>query len=164
MEFVSKRNNNLYVCDQQNRRIQVLSTDLTFKNLFGTYGSANGQFQNPTCAAFDDANNLYVTEYSGHWVQMLTAEGRFLRTFTNKVNGEKMKSPYAIAIDISNTMYVSEKGPHSVSVFTSQGDYITSFGSRGANQGQFSSIYGLSVDQSDSIIVSEYGNGRLQIF
>ena len=157
----NKQNNNLYVCDQSNHRIQVLSTDLTFKNSFGTSGSANGQFQVPLYAAFDDANNLYVTEYSGHRVQVFSADGRFLRTFTNKVNGEKLKSPYAIAIDSSNTVYVSENSPHSVSVFTSQGDYITSFGSQGANEGQ---INGLSVDQSDSIIVSDYNNGRLQIF
>ena len=160
----NKRNNNLYVCDQSNHRIQVLSTDLTFKNSFGTSGCANGQFQDPLCAAFDDANNLYVTDYSGHRVQVFTADGRFLRTFSNKANGEKLKSPWAIAIDSSNTVYVSENGTHSVSVFTSQGDYITSFGSQGANEGQFNIIYGLSVDQSDSVIVSDKNNGRLQIF
>ena len=160
----NKGNNNLYVCEQSNHRIQVLSTDLTFKNSFGTSGSANGQFQYPTCAAFDDANNLYVTDLNGHRVQVFTAAGRFLRTLTNKANGEKLKSPWAIAIDSSNTVYVSENGPHSVSVFSSQGDYITSFGSRGANEGQFNIINGLSVDQSDSIIVSDYSNGRLQIF
>ena len=153
----NKRNNNLYVCDQSNHRILVLSTDLTFKNSFGTRGSANGQFQHPTCAAFDDANNLFVTDLHGHRVQVFTADGLFLRTFTN---GEKLNYPRAIAIDSSNTVYVSKDGTHSVSVFTSQGDYITSFG----GQGQFSSIYGLSVDQSDSIIVSDYSNGRLQIF
>ena len=160
----NKRSNHLYVCDRHNHRIQVLSTDLTFKNSFGTSGRANGQFQYPTCAAFDDANNLYVTDLSGQRVQVFTADGRFLRTFTNKANGEKLKYPWTIAIDSSNTVYVSENGPHSVSVFTSQGDYITSFGSQGANEGQFMNIYGLSVDQSDSIIVSDYSNGRLQIF
>ena len=160
----NNRNNNLYVCDHYNHRIQVLSTDLTFKNSFGTNGSANGQFQHPLCAAFDDANSLYVTDFSGHRVQVFTAKGQFLRTFTNKANGEKLKSPYAITIDSSNTVYASEKGQHSVSVFTSQGDYITSFGGQGANEGQFSSIYGLSVDQSDSIIVSDRSNGRLQIY
>ena len=160
----NKRKNNLYVCDPYNHRVQVLSTDLTFKNSFGSSGSANGQFQYPRYAAFDDANNLYVTDGCGDRVQVFTADGRFLRAFTNKANGEKLKSPYAIAIDSSNTVYVSENGPHSVSVFTSQGDYITSFGSQGASEGQFNTIYGLSVDQSDSIIVSDHNNGRLQIF
>ena len=137
---------------------------MTFKSSFGTKGNGNGQLQHPYNAALDDANNLYVTEWGGHRVQVFTAKGRFLRTFTNKANGEKLKNPWAIAIDSSNTVYVSESGPHSVSVFTSQGDYITSFGKQGAEEGQFSSIWGLSVDRNDSIIVSDYGNGRLQIF
>ena len=160
----NKANNNLYVCDNCNHRIQVLSTDLTFKSSFGTQGNGNGQLQHPYNAALDDANNLYVTENRGHRVQVFTAEGRFLRAFTNKANAEKLNSPWSIAIDSSNTVYVSENGPHSVSVFTSQGDYITSFGKQGAEEGQFSSIYGLTVDRNDSIIVSEVGNGRLQIF
>ena len=160
----NKTNNTLYVCDQSNHRIQVLCTDLTFKSSFGTQGNGNGQFQYPFNAALDDANNLYVTEHSGHRVQVFTAEGRFLRAFTNKANGEKLYSPWAIAIDSSNTVYVSESGPHSVSVFTSQGDYITSFGKQGAEEGQFTNIYGLTVDRNDSIIVSDQGKGRLQIF
>ena len=159
----NKANNALYVCDNCNHRIQVLSTDLTFKRSFGTQGNGNGQLQNPFNAALDDANNLYVTEYGGHRVQVFTAEGRFLRAFTNKANGEKLKNPWAIAIDSSNTVYVSENGPNSVSVFTSQGDYITSFGTQGA-EGQFNIIYGLTVDRNDSIIVSDQGNGRLQIY
>ena len=160
----NKANNALYVCDNGNHRIQVLSTDLTFKSSFGTQGNGNGQFQNPRDAALDDANNLYVTEYYSHRVQVFTAEGRFLRAFTNKAIGEKLKNAWSIAIDSSNTVYVSESGPHSVSVFTSQGDYITSFGKQGAEEGQFTNIYGLTVDRNDSIIVSDQGNGRLQIF
>ena len=160
----SKTSNSLYVCDQYNHRIQVLSTDLTFKSSFGTNGNGNGQFQRPFDAALDDSNNLHVTDNGGHRVQVFNAEGRFLRAFTNKANGEKLKNPWSIAIDSSNTVYVSENGPHSVSVFTSQGDYITSFGTRGAEVGQFNNINGLTADQNDSIIVSDYYNGRVQIY
>ena len=61
-------------------------------------------------------------------------------------------------------MYVSENGPRCVSVFTSQGDYITTFGGEGSEEGQFGGIFGLSVDNSDSIIASDYSNGQLQIY
>ena len=160
----NKTNNNLYVCDQLNGRIQVLTTDLTFVRCFGSYGSGNGKFQYPLYAAFDDANNLYVTDCNNHRVQVFTADGQFLRAFTNKANGEQLQYAYAIAIDSSNTVYVSERDRHCVSEFTSQGEYITSFGTKGAEEGQFNGVYGLSVDQNDSIIVSDYNNGRLQIF
>ena len=160
----NQRNNNLYVCDQCNHRIQVLATDLTFVRCFGSKGSGNGQFQNPVYAAFDDANNLYVTDFNNHRVQVFTADGQFLRAFANKANGEQLKYPLGIAIDSSNTVYVSELDRNCVCVFTSQGEYITSFGTKGAEEGQFSKVYCLRVDQNDSIIVSDINNGRLQIF
>ena len=160
----NQRNNNLYVCDECNNRIQVLSTDLTFVRCFGSKGSGNGQFHNPLQATFDDANNLYVTEHYNHRVQVFTADGQFMRAFTNKANGEQLQCPQAIAIDSSKTVYVSEDGRNCVSMFTSKGEYINSFGTKGADEGQFNGVHGLSVDQNDSIIVSDYYNGRLQIF
>ena len=160
----NQRNNNLYVCDQSNHRIQVLSTDLTFVRCFGSKGSGNGQLQTPKYAIFDDANNLYVTDCANHRLQVFTADGQFLRAFTNKANGEQLQYPFAIAIDSSNTVYVNERDRHCVSMFTSKGEYITSFGTKGAEEGQFNGVYGLSVDQNDSIIVSDINNGRLQIF
>ena len=158
----NQRNNNWYVCDQGNNRIRVLSTD--FVRCFGSKGSGNGQFQNPMYAAFDDANNLYVTDFYNHRVQVVTANGQFLRAFTNKANVEQLRYPLGIAIDSSNTVYVSECDRHCVSVFTAQGEYITSFGTEGAQEGQFNTVYGLSIDENDSIIVSDCNNGRLQIF
>ena len=158
------RDNNLYVADQWNHRIQVLTTGLRFVRCFGTQGSGNGQFAYPVNIAFDDANNLYVTEHSNHRVQVLTTEGQFLRTFSQKANGQQLIRPWAITIDSSNTVYVSENGPYCVSVFTSQGDYITTFGGEGSEEGQFKYIYSLLINNSDSIIVSDCGNGRLQIY
>ena len=160
----TETSNSLYVCDQNNHRIQELTTDLTFKSSFGAYGNGNGQLQYPFNATLDDTNKLYVTDHGGHRVQVFNAEGKFLRTFANKSNGEKLRNPWSIAIDSSNTVYVSEKSSQSVSVFTSQGDYITSFGTQGKEEGRFIGVNGLTVDQNDSIIVSDYSNGRLQIF
>ena len=158
----NEKNSYLYVCDAKNHRIQVLTTDLTFVRCFGRQGSEDGQFQTPMNAAFDDANNLYVTDCDNHRVQVFTADGRFLRAFSNKANGEQLQYPDAIAIDSNNTVYVSERDRHCVSVFTPQGDYINSFGTKGGADGQFDIVKSISVDQNDSIIVSDYKNGRLQ--
>ncbi len=105
-----------------------------------------------------------MTEFANHRVQVFTAEGQFLRTFSQKANGQKLNAPYAIAIDSSDTVYVSENGPHHVSLFTSHGAYITTFGGSGTKERRFKYIYGLSIDRNDSVVVSDQGNGRLQIF
>ena len=153
------RDNNLYVADNCNHRIQVLTIDLKYVRSFGTQGSGNRQFKNPFNIAFDDANNLYVTDHNNRRVQVLTTEGQFLRTFSQKANGQKLYYPWAIAIDSSNTVYVSEHGVSCVSVFTSQGDCITTFGGEGSEEGQFKGIFGLTINNSDSIIASDCGNG-----
>ena len=156
------RDHNLYVADSNNHRIQVLTTDLAFVKKFDKHSSGNRQFQHPTGIAFDNANNLYVTDRENHRVQVLTTEGQFLRTFSKKNNKDVLKEPWAIAIDSSNTVYVSDA--HCISVFTSQGDFISTFGMKGSQEGQFQSVYGLSIDNEDCICVSDYVNGRLQIF
>ncbi len=160
----NRRDNNLYVPDNTNHRIQVLSTDLKFVRSFGTRGIGNGQLQQPLNATFDSANNLYVTDNGNNRVQVFTAEGQFLRAFSQNADDQKLSSPWAIVIDSSDTVYVSEDGPNHVSVFTSQGAYITAFGGKGAKEGQFSGIDGLSIDLNDCIVVSDRDNRRLQIF
>ena len=156
------RDNNLYIGGNFNHRIQVLTTDLKFVRDYGTQDIENGQFRNPIDIAFDDANNLYVTEWGNDCVQVLTTEGQFLRAFSPKSKTNGLRYPWAIAIDSSNTVYVGET--HHVSVFTSQGAYITEFGWEGSEEGQFQNILGLSIDKNDSLIVSDYGNDRLQFY
>ena len=158
------RDNKLYVADQCNHQIKVLTTDLAIVRSFGTKGKEDGQFNLPFDVAFDDDGNLYVTDHHNNRVQVLTTDGRFLRAFSIKKNGQNLIRPWAIAIDSSNTVYVSENGPHCVSVFTSQGDYITTFGGKGKNMGRFETIYGLCVDRDDTIIASDLGNGRMQFY
>ena len=158
------RDNYLYVADQCNHRIQVLTTDLRFVRVFGIKGHRGGEFNLTFNIAFDDTNKLYVTDHFNHRVQVLTTEGQFLRVFSRKADGQQLRYPWAIAIDSSNTVYVSEDGPYCVSVFTSQGDYITTFGGEGSEEGHFQKIYGLYIDDNDTIFASDLNNGRLQIY
>ena len=60
--------------------------------------------------AFNDANNLYVTEWGNHRVQVLTTEGQFLRALSQKINGQQLAYPRAIAIDSNNTECVHIPG------------------------------------------------------
>ena len=158
------RDSNLYVADQWNHRIQVLTTDLRFVRAFGTEGTGSEQFQQPYDVAFNSDDKLYVADYNNSCIQVWTHDGRFLRAFSLKANGEKLTNPRCIAIDDSDTVYVAESGTHCVSVFTSEGGYITTFGGEGSEEGQYTYIYGLSIDHNDSIIVSDRDNGRLQIY
>ena len=156
--------NNLYVTDNRNNRIQVLTTDLKYVRTIGARGSGEGQFHVPTDVAFDDANNLYVTDYCNHRVQVLTTDGHFLRAFSQKAKGQALKNPHTIAIDSSNTVYVREQSSSRVSVFTSQGAYITTFGEEVAEEGKFTDIFGIFVDENDYVVVSDTKSSLMQTF
>ena len=71
---------------------------------------------------------------------------------------------FLLVVVFFHNVYVSENGPHCVSVFTPQGDYITTFGGKGSEEGQFQKIYGLIINDKDTIIASDLENGRLQIY
>ena len=160
----NKTNHLLYVCDQRNHRIQVLTTDLTFVEKFGEKGGNDGQFNCPRNLAFDSDNNLYITDTENNRIQVFTAQGKFLRAFSERGTKKPLERPNAIAIDSSNVVYVSEIGQQCVSMFTSQGEYFATFGQYGNEDGQFISISGLSIDYNDYILVSDCHSNKIQIF
>ena len=160
----NKTDHNLYICDQYNHRIQVITTDLKFVRCFGQEGRGNGQLGRPKYAAFDDSNNLYVTDYVNNRVQVFTADGEFLRIISKKSCDQQLEKPYGIAIDSANIVYVSERGRNCISMLTSEGEFIDSFGEEGKEKGKLCRVYGLSIGENDSLVVSEGGNCRIQIF
>ena len=161
----NRSNSQLYVCDELNNKIHVITTDFELVKNFGAEGEEEGLFKSPMFASFDsEANNLYVADFGNNRVQVFTAEGEFLRAFCEKSNGQRLQQPFAIAIDSSNIVYVSEWESNSISLFTAEGRYIMSFGSSGSKEGEFNKIRGIHIDQHDSIFVSDHKNNRVQIF
>ena len=69
------------VCDCDNHRLQVFTSDLVIVRQSGSPGSGNGQFQYPNDIdiTHDEDGNLYVTDYGNNCVQVLNFSGVFLR-------------------------------------------------------------------------------------
>ena len=154
----NRRDHYLCVCDQGNKRIQVITTDLEFVRYID---EDDALLQEPKYLAFDDSNNIYVTDSasacSNQQVRVFTDKGQFIRTIHHDT---QLKQPYGIAIDSNNIVYVSETSQKRISMFTTDGDFIASFG----EQGQFTEICGLNIGENDSLLVSDKGNNRLLIF
>ena len=73
-----------------------------------------------------------------------------------------VRYPWGIAFCSKGNIVVAERGGHCISIFNSKGEKIKSFGSQGSGNGQFNSPEGVSVDDGDNILVSDYGNNRIQ--
>lgn len=73
---------NLYVTDQGNDRVQIITTSGVFVDKFGSAGSGNGQFGAATgIAVSSDGSKIWVADGTSDRVQVFDSDGVFLATF-----------------------------------------------------------------------------------
>ena len=158
-------NQNLYVVDTGNQRIQVFDATGNFKFTFGRSGSGNGQFSSPRGIAVDSSQNIYVTDTLNNRIQVFDSAGAFKFKFgSNGAGNGQFSSAQGIAVDTSQNIYVADGGNNRIQVFDSAGTFKFTFGNSGTGNGQFSSPHGVAVDSSQNIYVTDTGNNRIQVF
>lgn len=108
------KNGGAWVLDKNYR---VIRTDATEKILssFGSKGSGDGQFDEPTDLAISPSGKIYVSDKGNDSVQIFDAEGKFLKAV------RKLDNPVAIAVDPQDNFYVLEKGNPVISIYSDQG-------------------------------------------
>ena len=161
----NKTDGKLYVSDEQNHRVQVLNTDLTFHRSFGKRGSGKGDFYYPESIVFDLTGNMYVTDFNNQRIQVFTADGAFLCTFGTKGDGPgQLKGPLGVAVSPAGVVFVTEMFGHRISVYKTTGEFIHSFGKQGSKEGEFNQPAGIGIDNDANVIVTDRFNGRIQVF
>ena len=152
---VTLYDNQVYVCDRNNYRIQVFDLDLKFVRSIG-------KFIAPFDVKFDTAGNMYVAEFSNKRVQVLNTSGQFIRAFGQEGEG-KLRQPSGVHI-VDKYVYVSDWIGKCIVVYETSGQFVTSFGRPGQNEGEFSGAYCITSCTDDFIYVCDYWNKRVQIF
>ena len=140
---VAVASDRVFVSDDSNHRVQVLTTDLEPVNRFGL-----GQFYSQQDIAVDSEGMLYVSDGNNHRVQVFTRDGQFVRSFEKKGSGSGvLKYPNGVCV-YSGYVYVAESFRECVSVFTIDGQFVKSFGS-----GFITRPRGVSVDRDGFVYV-----------
>lgn len=116
----------LYVCDGENSRIQILDLDLNFKRSFGTAGTRKGQFSFPSDIDFDASGKIYVVDSRNHRIQVFTPNDQFLFVVGGQYN-KPFITPVSLAIH-KELLYITEYDGHRVSVMSTSGEMVTKFG------------------------------------
>lgn len=138
---------NLYVVDFENARVQKFNSAGQFITLWGSRGSNDGQFQQPTGIAVDSNGDVYVTDLgsSTNRVQKFKGDGTFIKKWgTTGSNPGQFDYPYAIAVDGANDVYVVDTNNRRVQKFTSNGTFLLEWGSSGPEA--FTLPKGIAVD------------------
>ena len=154
-------NNNklLYVIDYDNYRIQVFQQDDTFAFSFGNRGIKPGQlqFQDPARIAIDPNNNVLVTDFVTYCINVFTDRGQFVQTINSH-------TPYAITISPTGYLITGHYVHNNkIRVWSPTYQLINQFGKMGSKQGEFYGVFGISMDSSGTMYVTEWNNKRLQV-
>jgi hypothetical protein len=101
-------------------------------NEWGSFGSGEGKFWNPTGIAVDSTGNVYVADRDNHRIQKFTTDGEFITDWNiwygPLANLEEMRFPSGVAVDTSGNVYVTDRDNYRVVKFTSDGTFLTTWG------------------------------------
>jgi uncharacterized protein (TIGR03663 family) len=138
---------------------------------WGSFGTAEGQFNHPKGIALGVQSDVYVVDSSNHRVQVFNADGRLLRQWGGQGNAPGLfQEPWGIAVDQEGNVYVADTWNHRIQKFDAQGGFLTQWGLFGDTAGAlgatnvFYGPRGIAVDPEGNVLVSDTGNKRILKF
>jgi sugar lactone lactonase YvrE len=109
---------NVYVADQNNNRIQKFTGADTYLGQWGSYGSGDGQFHNPTGVTTDASGDVYVADYGNDRIQKFTGSGAYLAQWGSLGNGNgQFNFPAGVTTDAAGNVYVADYGNNRIQKF-----------------------------------------------
>jgi DNA-binding beta-propeller fold protein YncE len=185
-------NDDLYVVDSRNNRVQKFAKDGRFILSWGAQGSGRGEFQRPWGITVDREGNVYVVDWGNDRVQKFSTEGDYLLSLPSaESSGAALNHPADVAVDSDGDVYVTDWGNMRVQIYDAEGDVLTAlhgdatvfsrWGRRRVEAdspvmdayrriedltplGRFRRPVGIVVDEQDRIIVTDSTRGRLQVY
>jgi sugar lactone lactonase YvrE len=133
--------------------------------MWGSQGSADGQFQFPGDLGVALDGSVYVADTDNHRFQRFTANGDFLGKWGTQGSGNGSFSyPIDVVIATDGSVYVADQGNHRIQRFTASGGFLGKWGGQGSNNGQFRFPTGLAIGPDGSVYVADTHNSRIQRF
>ena len=159
---VTLYDNQVYVCDCNNHRIQVFDLDLNFVRSIGSHGEGRGEIDSPYDVKFDTAENMYVVERGNNRVQVMDTNGQHIRYIFHEVKGKKSQLSSLFIAD--KYVYISDGDHECIAVYETSGKFVTSFGRCGSVEGGFMDPRGINSCVNGFIYVCDHLSDQIQIF
>jgi len=173
---------NVYVGDTFNHRIRKITPAGVVSTLAGSTedfadGAGNtAQFDYPYGVVVNSEGNVYVADAFNHRIRKITPAG-VVSTLAGSTEGfangtgttAQFRNPAGVAVDSSGTVYVADYLNHRIRKITPAG-VVTTFAGTGtpghtdgaSNTAQFNRPYGVAVDSSGTVYVTDYNNHRIR--
>ena len=156
---VSMVNDNIYVCDYNNHRVQIFTEDLSFHSMLGI-----GVIKSPLAVKITK-DNIFVLDESDPCLFVFTSDHMLINRLITRGENKQTQYPADFTIDKGNNILISDLNNQCVLVFSSKGDKIQEIGRKGQGIGEFVKPFGIALDNTGRIVVvCNKDSGCLQIF
>jgi hypothetical protein len=150
----------ILVADSGNHRVQAFDNLGNFISEFGTYGSGDGQFDNPQGLAVDLNGRVIVVDRGNNRLVALSFDGQAFGFLDNFSTG--FSNPTSVAVDSWGNLVVADTGNNRIVMLDPQGNFLTEFNQpNDSYNGPFNAPRGVAVDQNGNLIVADTGNSRV---
>lgn len=137
MGIALDNSSNLYIVDENNYRIQKISTNFAYLSQWGSYGTGNGQFNKPIDVVYESNSSvLFVLDGPNNWsyrVQKFDLNGNYLSQWSVCEGSNNYPSPKSMCADSSGNLFIYETYNKRVFKYSSNGIYYGKFTVSGAN-------------------------------
>ncbi|KAI6661346.1 E3 ubiquitin-protein ligase TRIM71-like [Oopsacas minuta] len=144
---VSDRNSNVYVCDLNNNRVQILTQELNLHSMLGI-----DLFKNP-CDVKVTRDRVLVLDRSDPCMFVFNSDHVLTNRLITRGDGKQTNVPFCFDIDRDYNIIMSDSSNHCVYVFNHEGEQIHKFGKEGQSIGEFYYPFGIALDNTGHIIV-----------
>ena len=156
---VSDRTNNIYVCDWDNHRIQILTEELKYHSMLGI-----DLLRRPRDVKVT-RDRVLVLDQSDPCMFVFNSDHVLTNRLISRGVGKQTNKPLCFDIDRDYNIIMSDLGNHCVYVFNQEGEQIHKFGNRGQGIGEFYHPWGIALDNTGHIVVvCEKDTNCLQFF
>ena len=159
VDVVEDRQENIYVVDQGNNRIEVLDRRGRCVREWGGRGFSPGSFDTPSAITLDPASGaLFVVDFLNHRIQKFDPNGKFLMAIGRLGSGDgEFNKPMDVAVDRSGNIYVADNGNNRIQKFDSAGKFLAQWG-RFARRNR-----GVEINNPVSVAYTDEGYGYLYV-
>ena len=159
---VNRTTGQVVVTENNNNRVQVLNSNMTFSHMFGSYGSGRGQLQCPIDVAVGNEGFVYVADRKYHGndcIQKLTIDGQFVCSFGTE-RFQAGHYPSGVTVDDNDLVYVSDENNY-ISVYMPNGKYKCRIQKHCNKEDNSSVTLGLSFSTSGDLCVCCHNDGKI---
>jgi len=160
---INQTNNDVYVVDKGNNRVEEFNSSGGYIGTFGKKGSGLGELNAPRGIAIAPNGDVWVGDYGNNRITEFSETGEALGSFGSAGTGNgQFEGPDGIAFS-GGTAYVVDVNNERVQEFSLSGEYIAKFGSKGTGNGQYEAPTGIVTEpDSGDLYVADYGNSRVE--